>query len=723
MKKIIIFIVSLVIILSIQAISTFAAVITVTSATLDANTKAARVTGKIDLGAGKQITIKVVSSDGSIIDYLNETTSGANGEFSFSYTMLNDATKGYNITIGGQDVATPVQTTFNYIGNEPAVSNSTIAPTTASFDKETLAQADIVVTLTLNGNTLNEIKNGTTPLTLNDYTVENNKVTIKKSYLTGLPVGNAKLTFDFSNGIDPELSITVKDTTPSGGGGSVYVPSISTTTQTNTNSQQSNETSSDITGLSEQITSEADEKSRQGLLSKAVDTIKNIGSSLSEDDKKAADSTLDVLNAAIKINSLTSSPELVQEAEKVAEKAVEQLTIQNIESNDSKVTLSSEQTNNLLEKIALFAQVNEINSKLQQLGINNGTENKIVLEVNTNSNSNVEVRLPTEILSKAQSSGIGKIEISTPVASILVPPSAVSTDGSAFTLGAKEVKNSELTQEQQKLVGSSPVYDFSASTIGADGQEQKLSQFNDNIEISLPYELKDGEDPDKITVFFLNDSGQLENKIGIYDPAAKTVRFTTNHFSKYFIKCNNVTFKDIERVKSWAGKEIEVMASKGIINGREEKIFDPDASITRAEFVALVTRSMNIVKSSLTTTFKDVDKAKWYYDEVASAQKAGILKASDGKEFRPNDAITREEMAVFMARAMRSIKKINNDSKKFTNIIKFKDYKAISPSMRKDVEYIVNNQIMQGMSNTIFEPAGKATRAQAAVVIYRMWTK
>ena len=94
--------------------------------------------------------------------------------------------------------------------------NSTINPTTANFDKKTVAQLDVATTMILGGNSLSSIVNGVTPLVLNtDYTVSGNTVTIKKSYLAAQSVGTTNLTFSFSEGATQTLTITVSDSTPS----------------------------------------------------------------------------------------------------------------------------------------------------------------------------------------------------------------------------------------------------------------------------------------------------------------------------------------------------------------------------------------------------------------------------------------------------------------------------------------------------------------------------
>ncbi|WOO39145.1 glycoside hydrolase family 48 protein [Anaerocolumna sp. AGMB13020] len=100
--------------------------------------------------------------------------------------------------------------------SEP-VDNSTITPVSAAFDKNTLNQADISVNLSLNGNTFTGIKDGSTYLTQGtDYTLTGDVVTLKREYLLEKEVGELKLTFDFSKGVDPVLTVTIRDTTPSG---------------------------------------------------------------------------------------------------------------------------------------------------------------------------------------------------------------------------------------------------------------------------------------------------------------------------------------------------------------------------------------------------------------------------------------------------------------------------------------------------------------------------
>lgn len=120
--------------------------------------------------------------------------------------------------------------------SDSSIVNSTINPTSAAFDKNTANQADIPVTLTLNGNTLAGIKNGSAALVSGtDYTVSGTIVTIKKAYLAAQPVGTTTLTFNFSAGASATLAVTVSNTTP-GGSGSIKVQQYNSIVAATTNS-------------------------------------------------------------------------------------------------------------------------------------------------------------------------------------------------------------------------------------------------------------------------------------------------------------------------------------------------------------------------------------------------------------------------------------------------------------------------------------------------------
>ncbi|MGO4544085.1 X2-like carbohydrate binding domain-containing protein [Paenibacillus sp. 2TAB23] len=101
---------------------------------------------------------------------------------------------------------------------EAVAADSTVSPTSVVFDKNPSRQLDAVIDVGLNGNTLISVKNGATQLTADmDFTWMNGKVTLLKSYLAALEVGNTNLTFTFSEGLEATLQVKVENTSSNSG--------------------------------------------------------------------------------------------------------------------------------------------------------------------------------------------------------------------------------------------------------------------------------------------------------------------------------------------------------------------------------------------------------------------------------------------------------------------------------------------------------------------------
>lgn len=95
-------------------------------------------------------------------------------------------------------------------GASPVYADSTISPTSISVSKS--LSVDTSVYMNLNGNILSSIVNGSYTLVANtDYTVSGSSLTLKSSYLGGLPVGSNTLSFSFNRGSGASLNVNVTD--------------------------------------------------------------------------------------------------------------------------------------------------------------------------------------------------------------------------------------------------------------------------------------------------------------------------------------------------------------------------------------------------------------------------------------------------------------------------------------------------------------------------------
>lgn len=194
-----------------------------------------------------------------------------------------------------------------------------------------------------------------------------------------------------------------------------------------------------------------------------------------------------------------------------------------------------------------------------------------------------------------------------------------------------------------------------------------------------------------------------------------TIKRTGN--SIYAVAQFNKTFSDLS--KHWAKADIELMASKLIVKGTSSDTFGPNASVTRAEFAAMVVRALGISENAAAASFKDVNGKDWFAGAVGAAVKAGIVKGYEGNSFNPSASITREEMAVMISRALAFAGKQPAGSG--TALLNsFKDKASIEAWAQQAVAQAVEAKIIEGTTGGSFAPDSKATRAEAAVMLKRL---
>jgi len=176
------------------------------------------------------------------------------------------------------------------------------------------------------------------------------------------------------------------------------------------------------------------------------------------------------------------------------------------------------------------------------------------------------------------------------------------------------------------------------------------------------------------------------------------------------------TFDDIQG--HWAQHDIELMAGLGIAKGVGDNKFNPDGSVTRAEFVALLVRSLDVpVEPVSETSFKDVPPDAWFAAEVEAAHKVGIAIGFEDGTFRPYAQVTREQIAAFIVRAMNwTVEEEEVDAL----LSRFTDQAKISSWAKKEVAAAVQKGIVLGRPDGTFDPQANATRAEAVVMLKRV---
>ncbi len=257
---------------------------------------------------------------------------------------------------------------------------------------------------------------------------------------------------------------------------------------------------------------------------------------------------------------------------------------------------------------------------------------------------------------------------------------------------------------------ASQVFDF---TLAVDGQPK--TTFNKPILIQLPLNVTSDIDTELLSLAKIIE-GKLQFFGGRYKNGSLTEARDT--FSSYVVVENKVAFDDLSRVEAWAGRSIEVVAAKGAIDGKSEGVFAPDDKVTRAEFAKMLLRALDLDNSNAVGSFADVNTNAWFAPYVAAAAEQGIIFGRNATTFDPNATITRAEMAAMIARAVKAVHGTEDVADVEAALAGFSDAGQISPSLKKSVAFVASNNIVVG-SNGKFAPNSHATRAEAAVIIYK----
>jgi len=174
-----------------------------------------------------------------------------------------------------------------------------------------------------------------------------------------------------------------------------------------------------------------------------------------------------------------------------------------------------------------------------------------------------------------------------------------------------------------------------------------------------------------------------------------------------------VSFEDLDSVM-WASEAILALADKGIVNGKGDKMFAPEDTITREEFAKILVNVMKLDQGqNISNSFNDVNENEWYFRYVNIAKDAGVLSGIGDGKFGVGASITREDMVVMLHNALKK-KSVKMSSEN----VKFEDAAEISDYAIQAVAALYNLGAVNGVSETRFMPKETATRAQAAKVVY-----
>ena len=427
---------------------------------------------------------------------------------------------------------------------------------------------------------------------------------------------------------------------------------------------------------------------------------------LEEDVQKAAEALLGILNKA----TGTLSKGEQEEIRKVATEVIQQL-----QSISPKII--TEEGKAIAKVDAAFLTKNmEIATKLLEKvkakGITVPETN--ILTVAMKEEKSSEIQFQKEVLTFMDQHN-NHVQVQFPNIKVTFAPNAIEYDDTDQILlqmtpmKKGEIKTNNITYTDYNT------YDIDmVRVIGK--QRSKINQFNKKVELQLHYQASPLEE-EKLGLYYYNEEKQSWEYIkqGKQDKQNKYFTVSLEQLGSYGIFHYAKDYVDLDQTYTEARYAIEVLTAKHMIKGVDDSHYAPNQSVTRAEFATLLVNAMDFSLKQYQGVFQDVQGTAWYAPYVQTAYEAGLIQGQGEGKYNPQGKITREEMAVMIARAYEYKGKeatLATDG--------FTDEGEISSWAKEVARKMKAEGLIKGVGNNNFAPKKDTLRSDAAVMMYRL---
>ena len=178
-------------------------------------------------------------------------------------------------------------------------------------------------------------------------------------------------------------------------------------------------------------------------------------------------------------------------------------------------------------------------------------------------------------------------------------------------------------------------------------------------------------------------------------------------------------FTDVSE-KDWFFDDVLFVYDYGLMVGTGKTLFSPHETVTRGMMATILWRMEGSPIPKGKNRFTDVEDGKRYADAITWTAENGIFADYDKDRFKPDDPITREQLAAIFYRYA--------DYKGYDltvkgNLDKFKDADEITDYAKTAMQWAVGSDLVKGKSGALLDPQGKATRAAIAAMLHRFIEK
>jgi hypothetical protein len=325
----------------------------------------------------------------------------------------------------------------------------------------------------------------------------------------------------------------------------------------------------------------------------------------------------------------------------------------------------------------------------------------------------------------------GDVGIQTTYGSLILPPQVIAdlaqqTEGGKLVVLFEPVPATDIPAASGPVTPASPVVAVTVAIRHTDGGLERLERFPANLTLTLPLTAASA-DPELAGIyrFTTDQDGNITGAAyvgGTLDSQRTTLSVSRESLSTYGVLVWDREYDDVAP-DHWAHRAVKVMSARHVVQGVSETLFDPERAVTRAEFAAMVARAWSVpIPANPALTFADVPAGAWYAPVMSAVVQAGLYSPEPGNTLRPDVPITRQEMAVVIARAMErfypaaTLPKADPDQV----LAPFADRGGLTAAARNDMATLVAAGLIRGRAPDSLAPDGTTTRAEAVTLIKRL---
>lgn len=293
---------------------------------------------------------------------------------------------------------------------------------------------------------------------------------------------------------------------------------------------------------------------------------------------------------------------------------------------------------------------------------------------------------------------------------LTIPAGATQSAGTVTLAAVQDDQVPALGTNLFRVAGQA----FEVTIVDEDGTP--VTSFNLPLELTFQVsadQLSEGATASELWVFYydtdLNKWLPVPTTVNV---ATGEVKATFSHLTLFAVLVNRQFQPMTDTTGHWADEYVLRLVSLGTVNGVGQNRFAPEAQVTRAEFAKMLVSAAGKKPALTAPGYTDVNQIpEWALGYVQTATLFGWLKGDAAGTFRPNDPITREEIATVIARVT---------SGPEAGTVDFTDAAEISDWAQGGVFEASRVGIITGYPDGSFRPKATATRAESSTMIWRL---